>query len=179
MLEEPGKRGAQVVVVALEPVDPARIDIGDAAARPVGDGGKPARVALDQCRRLPASAQPYRRVLAHWLELAVAIRVTRVVDADQGFVDEAREHLEHVVLREAVAGADGLGGLELEPAGEDREAAEECTLAVVEQVVAPVERALQRLLAGKATCPGGAEYREPLPQTLGDLGRRQRRRARS
>ena len=61
----------------------------------------------------------------------------------------AARPVEHVPAGAPAGGAHGLGGVQVAAPGEDRQAAEQGLLRRREQVVAPVERRAQRLLAGR------------------------------
>ena len=82
------------------------------------------------------------RVMADGVEQAVARDAVVLLDDDERLVDEPAEHVE-------IALAHGLHGVEVEAAGERAEPAEQRALVVVEQLVAPVERGGERLLASQ------------------------------
>ena len=84
--------------------------------------------------------QTLARVLRDRLEQEEAPMLALPYEA---LVNEPSEHVELGV-------ADGLGCLEIEASGEDGEASEKRLLVVFEQVVAPLDRCQQRLLAGGA-----------------------------
>ena len=75
-----------------------------------------------------------------------------VVGVDHRLVDERDEQVEHVDGLDVASGADALGRVEREAAGEHREPPEQRPLALGQQVVAPVDRRLQRLLARQRAC---------------------------
>jgi hypothetical protein len=103
------------------------------------------------------------RVLADRFEQAVARS-----GHDQRFVDQARESVHH-----GVTAADRLGGVQGEAAGEDRQATQQRPLRLGEQVVRPVERGRQRLLARRT--PAAREQAEGLGGQPGrDLAHLQR-----
>jgi hypothetical protein len=158
-------------VVALQPVDPAWVFVGDTSTRLVGQAAVPAGVALDLRRGLAAVAQPERRVLAHRLEQPVAVRLPSVVDSDKRLVYQTGEHVEHAVLRKPIARADRLSRLELEPVGEHRQTAEQHALVVTEHVVAPVQRSLECLLPREPSRTGCAQNGEPVAEAFRDLRR--------
>jgi hypothetical protein len=70
---------------------------------------------------------------------------------------------------EAVAGADGPGRVETEPAREHGEAPEQDPLLVGQEVVAPVDRRLQGLVAGGGVPRAAHEQREAVAETGLDL----------
>ena len=85
---------------------------------------------------------------------------------EQALGDQAVERVES-------GGGDRLGRLHGRAAGEHREAREAPLLGVAEQVVAPVDRRAQRLLARGRVAGAGAQRAERGVEALGDLGRRQ------
>ena len=115
---------------------------------------------------LAGLVQPFARVLADRLEHPVAL----VREAEQALLDERLQRVE-------VGAADLLGRLERAAAGEDGEARGRALLLLGEQVVAPVDRRPQRLLA-RVGVAAALEEVEPLREALEDLPRRERLRAR-
>jgi len=108
-----------------------------------------ARVAKALGRKLPDRLEhPESLPLAH---------------ADEALVDERLQPVD-------VRAADRFGRLEGAAAAEDGKAGEQPLLVFREEVVAPIDRRAQRLLArlGVASC---LEQIEPLRKTLEDLGR--------
>ena len=96
---------------------------------------------------LPFLDQPIAAVLADRLEQPVVRLRGRVVEGDQGLIDELAEQAEDVPRPTPGAGAYDLSGLERRATDEDRQRPEHAALRVREQVVAPVQRGLERLLA--------------------------------
>ena len=75
------------------------------------------------------------------------LAVGRLLDLDQALVDERHQPVEDVATDLRRRTADRLGRREVAAAGEDGQPIEQPLPAVVEQVVAPGDRAAQRLLA--------------------------------
>ncbi len=67
----------------------------------------------------------------------------------------------------------GIGGLKVEGAGEDRQSIKDKPNVGLEQLVAPIERHLQRFMAGDCVALDSGEQREPVGERIGDLGRRE------
>src|SRR5206468_13071544 len=88
---------------------------------------------------------------------------------EERLVDQAREQVEHVFLRDTVAGADPLGGGEGAAAGEDGEAPEYRALFIGEEVVAPVDRCAERLVAGHRNTTAAGEQAEAVIEPRRDL----------
>ena len=139
---------------SLEPLEPERL----AAARQLGLGGLG---ELDVAVEVAACACPsswplsesrsiaYSRIVSSMRNRGSPSALSRL--ADEAVVDERGDAVEHLaeLEPERLAG-DGLGGLERGAADEDAEAREERLAEVVEQVVAPLDRVLERVLAAAA-----------------------------
>ena len=110
-------------------------------------------VARLQLPPLAGLAELLGRVLADGVEQPVARCPVLLLDHHERLVDEAAEHLQLAV-------AHGLECGQVEAAGEGAEAPEQRALVVVEQVVAPVERRGERLLARERRAPAGGEHAE-------------------
>ncbi len=110
-------------------------------------------------------AEPLRRKLSDRLEHPVAL----VRETEEALLDE-RLHGVEVGIRHL------LRGRESAAAGEDREAGEQPLLVPVEEVVAPLDRRAQRLLAGVCVATALQEI-EAVREAIEDLRRRERLRA--
>ena len=138
-------------------------------------------MTLAQRLDLTGCGEPALGELADALEQVVAGgAVGALFGGDHRLVDERGEQVEHVEFVEhvecveVIVGARSLGGFELEVGGEHPEPAEECPFVVIEEVVAPLDGAEQRLLSGCGGAIGTGEQLEPLPETLDDLAGRHR-----
>jgi hypothetical protein len=132
-------------------------------------------VTLAEHLGLAGGVEPARSELADALEQGVAGGgVGALSGGDHRLVDEGGEQVEHVELVEVVAGADAFGGFEREAAGEHAEAPEEGAFGVVEEVVAPLDRAEQRLLSRDPRAVGAGEQLEALAEPPHDLVGRHR-----
>ena len=89
-------------------------------------------------------------------------------------VDQPLQQVEHVERLDAVARRHRLRGFEVEAAREDGQASQHRPFLVVEQVVGPVDRGPQRLVALDGGAAPAGEEPEPLTEPLCDLGRGQR-----
>ena len=122
----------------------------------------------------PLDLQALERVRADRLQHREArLAVGLFLLAEQAVVDQRREPGEDVL-----AAADGLGGVERAAAGEDGEAREERLLVRAEQVVAPVDRRAERLLAGGQVARAAGEEVEALLEPREQRLRREQLRAR-
>ena len=95
---------------------------------------------------LARSLQLFTRIDAGRLEHPIARRFAGGFGQDERFVDERRQQVEGVQVVEIRAAADGDRALERKAVNEDAEAPEQRSLALVEQIVAPIDEGPQRLL---------------------------------
>ena len=150
-------------MLELEPVEPAPlVAAGQLAARP-----RSASATYQSRWRRPdevglaARLELLRGELADRVEQPEPrLAVGRLLDLDQALVDERHEAVDDVAAELRGRAADGLGRLEVAAAGEDGQAVEEPPPAVVEQVVAPGDRAAQRLLARRQVARAGRQQVE-------------------
>ena len=105
-------------------------------------------------------------------ELIARLGPARVGD-DERLRHESGQQFEHVCRVDAVAGHDCFRGREREAAGENAQAVEHATFHVVEQVVGPVDRGAQRLMALDRAAVAAGEHAEPMVEALGQLDRGQ------
>src|SRR5829696_253378 len=123
--------------------------------------------AMAQLDRRSFRAEQIERVLAHGLQDREAGLASRIDALYQARVDERREPLQW-------GAADDLCGLDAEATREDREACHVALFVLVEQVEAPVERRLQRLLAGGEIAPPACEERQARLEPVEQFDRRER-----
>ena len=139
----------------------------------LGEREAPIEVAQADGVALGGRLEPLSGVLAHGVEQAEALTLRD----DERLLDQPGKQIDDPPQGDRTAGADLLGRLEREPTGEHGEATVKDALLTGEQVVAPVDRGAQRLLAGQRGATTGAEHVEALAQARGDLIERQRGRA--
>ena len=142
--------------------------------RRLGKGQRPVGVPRRERLRLTGVLELARGVQPHGLEQPVAAVGPAVVEADERLLDEASEHVGDLRRLEEVACADRLGGAELEPAREDAEAAEEDALVGLEEIVAPAERRLERLLPRRRLARPRAKQAEAIVEPRCDRRRGER-----
>ena len=105
-----------------------------------------------------------------------------MVDDDERAIDQPTEPVERGEAGVSVArvrgcrasrqdplGRDGGRRLERPAAGEDRQSAEQPAVRLVEQVPAPVDERLERLLARHRGPTSARQQPEPVTEALGDL----------
>ncbi len=129
-------------MVALER-EQIHVALAPVARDLLGDREEVLRVPAPDLLRLAAGFEALEGVGADRLQHREArLAVGLFLLAEHVVVDQRRE-----AGQETLVTADGLGGGERAAAGEDGEAREECLLVRAEQVVAPVDRRAERLLA--------------------------------
>ena len=145
-LERPLERRPQVpllLVQALQPgrlLGPDQLGLGHLREREVALG-----VGALHRFGLARFGEPTARVLADRLEEDEAGLAVGIVDlAQQALVDERAEEIHHLAEPQPFRGAaHGLGRLERAAAAEDAEPGEQLLLTLVQELVAPVDRAAQ------------------------------------
>ena len=143
-----------------------------------GLAAEPGQVPGAPLRRLAARDQPVGGVLADRLEQPVARR-DAVLGHDQRAVNEPAQPVEGHEPRGAAAtgpglgrnlGRHGAGGVERPAAGEHGQAPEQALVRLGQEVPAPVDQALERLLPRQGGSPAPGEQPEPVVEALLDLG---------
>ena len=139
----------------------------------------PARRARDRNRggdRAEPAAHPTRRAApartggrSRAAGSAPPRRVRSATTSDLSTSEASRSRISRAL--EPVAGAHRLGGVEREAAGEDRQAAKQHPLGVVQQIVAPVHRGAQRLWRGQRVAAPPVEQ----PEAVVEAARRSAR----
>ena len=119
-------------------------------------------------------AELFQRVLAHRLQQPVSRSATCAFGHHQRLVDQQGELVEHLVALDVAAAGDRLGGVEVEPAHEHRQPAEQDPFGLGQQRVRPIHRGAQRLLAAHRGARTAGQQPEPVMQAVEDLGQRQR-----
>ena len=121
--------------------------------------------------RLARLREARRRELADGLQHPVPDVVALGVDLHQRLVDEPRQQVEHRVRVDLVVGGDRLGRGDGEPARERRQASHQHALLRVQQIVAPRDRRLERLLARHRSARATGEEAEAVVEPVGDAPR--------
>ena len=154
----PVERSPEVVVVQLHAVQPL-LALG---AEQFGGG------RLGQCLVCRRVAVAHKLVLAGLLESLGSVLANNLQHQQPRLV-EIREPSQQALLRELVESrehvdpelggwaAHRLGLLEVGPSRKDREASEELPMCVIQQVIAPADGAVQRLLPAGKIARTGAE----------------------
>ena len=138
------------------------------------EGEVPVSLALAGFARLPRCLEALVGILPDDLREAVArLRRIRLGEHERS-VHEPSQEVQHVRFVDRPARADGLGRLEAEATGEDREAAKERLLVRGEQVVAPVHGRPERLVARHRDAAAARQETEAVIQAGRDLLHRQR-----
>ena len=109
------------------------------------------------------------RVLSHRLQQAVAGARLAVFDENERLVDQRAEQVEHREALEALAGSHLLRQVERPAAGEYGQPAQQLALVLLEQLIAPVDRRSQRLLARQRASRPAGQQAEAIGERRGDL----------
>ena len=117
--------------------------------------------------------QHLRGVLADGLQHREARFVGRLVETDEALVEELADELDDVAADLVRRPAHRLGHLQVEAAAEHRQPVDEPPCPVVQQVVAPGDRAAQRLLALRDVAGSDRQQLEVMLEPSQDLIRRQ------
>ena len=170
------ERDPDVVVGVLEALEPARAGRrrSAAAAPRSANASEPARRgARSSSARWPRPSSISVGELADGVE-HLEPRLGRVLDRpDQALVREREQAVDDVLAELRRRAADGLGGLELDVAGEDRQPVQQQPARLVEDVVAPGDRAAEGLLALWQVARAGGEQVELVLEAGEDrVGRR-------
>ena len=112
-----------------------------------GQGDVVVGVATSQRDRVATRVEAFPGVLADGLEQAVAHPAVGVVDDDEGLVDQLTQHVDHIGRVEVVVGEDRLRGRQITATREHRQPMQRMTFRRGEEVIGPVDRAAQRLVA--------------------------------
>src|SRR5439155_10543255 len=147
-VDRPIDRGAQIVVVELQSVEPAAAagtsQLGGAALR---EGKERCRVAAVDRVGILGRDESFHRVLANRGEHREAgLRLASGNRSGQALLDERPETIENVLVELTRRTADLLGLTQASPGGEHREPREQRPVRNLQEVVPPVDRAAYRLL---------------------------------
>ena len=141
-----GEREQDVLPLGVEAGEPGvPLLASEFALRMLGECDVEFEMPVAGARVLARFGEALQRVLPHGLQQSVALALC--IERDQRLVDQVPQQVQHVARRDVVARADRLGRVERESAGEHRQPLQQRALAGREQVVAPVDRCAQRLLA--------------------------------
>ena len=134
---------------------------------------KPPRVPRADRNLLLTCCQVFQPKLADRLQHAETRRVGHWLSSHQARLDQRLDHVEDITPGIIMRVDHGLGRLDREPAGKDRQATKECLLLGREEGVGPGNRRAHRLLAGGEVTPTAGEQRQPLVEAGKQGGGRQ------
>src|SRR4029077_2152423 len=124
----------------------------------------PGAMALDAFPQLAGITELRLGILPYHLEHPEPDSLARRLSRHQGLVDETTEHVDDIAAR-----GYGRGGVEVESADEHGDTTEHEALVVQQQVVTPVERGGQGLLAVRMAAPAMGKDGERIAQAGGEL----------
>ena len=179
-LERPAHRGADVVEVRPESSDPQHVV---RTGETVADFGGRRRVVRGVGTAPPVGVGGFVESFTAELPERLEHRVTgRAVGTGLGeehrLRHQRRQRLGDLPTVELVGAGDCDRGGCVERADEDAEAVEHDPFVVAQELVRPLDRRPQSLLAFDAAAAPTGEEPEPLVEVRGDVGRAHRRRAR-
>jgi hypothetical protein len=170
VLERAPERRLQVVVFPLQPDEPAAlIGAGEMWLRLLRQRHEALHLpvleelVLTGLLQALAGVQPYR------LEEEATCRAVLLLHDHQRLVHQCRQQVEDLGGCDEIVRADGLRGIDGEPAGEDREPLQEALLRLGEQLIAPVQRRTQGAVARQRRTAAAAEQTEDVVQAPRDL----------
>jgi hypothetical protein len=131
-------------------------------------------VAIPGRRRLAGFGQPVGGILADRLQEPVAGLAVALLGDDQRLVHQAPQAAQQVAAGEGAAVGDRPRRLQAEAAGEHGEPPQDDPVTLGQQVVAPLDRRRQGLVAGGDTPGTPDQQREPVVEPGRDLPRGER-----
>ena len=175
--DRPVHRRPDVVVVALDDAQPAALVRPGQLRRGALDEGEEERlVAALDLGLLAALGEVLGGELVDRVELAEAADAFDLLGLDEALVGQRHDPVEHVAADLVGRPADRLGRLDVEAAGERGQPPQEPPLALAQQVVAPGDRAAQRLLALGQVARSRGQHAELLLEAAQDrVGRQELR----
>ncbi len=172
--QQPFEGGTQIVVLGLEPVRPHRlVRAAEPFPRLLGEVVEVRGVLRGQRAQPAPPPQPGEPVGAQRLQQPVAGGGVHGHDRHQRLVDEPQEQ----VGRAGGAGllrGDGLHGVQGEGTGEHRQPLEQLPFGLAEQVVAPLDDAVQRPVAAQRGPGLPGQEPEPVVEPAAELLRVER-----
>ena len=103
------------------------------------------------------------------LQEPVAYLAVLLHNQDQRLVRQLRQHLQHLIFFEISPGAHSLSSFQGETSRKHTKLAEEGTLILTKQLVAPIHRRPERPVVGHRRSPATREQPERLVHPAGDL----------
>ena len=138
----------------------------------------PVPVPPPQRRVLTGAVQAFLPELAQGLRQPVPGHALAVLGDQHRLVAQRGQQPQHVAGGQPVIGADALGRVQLEPAGEHRQPRPQQPFGPAAQLIAPLDRGPQRLLPGRVGAAAPGQQAQPVAQPLIDLLRGQHRQPR-
>ena len=132
----------------------------------------PARVPFAHGFALAAVVQFLARILADGFQQRVACFIALLALCDhQRFVHQLRENIQHSsgLSSNPSSAANGFGGLQRRAARKHRQSPQHDALGIGEQVVAPIDRGAQGLLARQGGAAAAGQQAKGIVQPRGDL----------
>jgi len=99
----------------------------------------PLLVVITDAIGLASLIQTLGRVLPHWLEQAIPLLVAVRFDAEERFVEQTPEQVEHFVIGDPLASTNRLGTRQRPTPRKYRKSTEEQLLCITQEFVAPIQ----------------------------------------
>src|SRR4029077_13851403 len=122
---------------------------------------------------LPGLKQPLTSVVTDSFKKAIARLIDFPVHNEQRLAGQLSDPVEDEMAIDLDSSANRLGAYQAEASDKDREPSQNRLLRFGEQVIAPVNSCLKRLVAGNGTPAAPREQAESFVQPVGDLAYRQ------
>ena len=174
--DRPVENRADVVMVTLQPAEPATLIVaGEEGRETFTESDERGRVTALDLGPLAARAQLLGRKLADRFEHPEARLPVALLGSDEALVREGHQPIEHVQACKLRGGsADRLRAVELTAPGEHRQPREEDPLTLGKQLVAPGNRTAQGLLPLRQVARSRREHPQLMLESLEDrVGREQ------
>ena len=166
----------QVLQLHFQPFQPYfAFRPADTLHRLLGQAHVPFQVAVPHRCLFLSCYQLLARVLPHGLQEPVASTCLPALRDHERFGDQSRQEIQHLLRRHTVTGADGLRRLQRPATGEHGQPAQEQALRLAQQVIAPVQRRAERLLARQGSAATAGQQAKAVVEPRPQLVERQRR----
>ena len=142
---------SDIVVLELQAIEPASlVGAGQLGRGALDERDVPVTVAAVDPVDLPIGLQLLGRERPDRVEEPKAgFAIRRLLGLDQALVDQGHEAIEDVAAELGRRSADRLGRGQVAAAGEDRQAIEQASTAVIEELIAPGDRSAEGLLTSR------------------------------
>src|SRR5262249_39523397 len=167
--QAPAQDGADVVDLDIHRLQPWYEPVPHVVGGSPAGGDVVVRAALVEEVHFVGVAQLETGVLPHRLVQPVPGQPGQVLLHHERLVDQGRQQVQRVGGHPGVNGADAADVVEVEAAGEHRQPAQQPLLVAGQEVVAPCDGGVERLVAGQPGPAARGEQDETVGQPVEDL----------